>query len=153
MSVRIQDFVKFAEVIQKSLDNRSRVFVIGNGGSYDNARCFADFYVGLVVMLVLRFADSYIDIAIEQTYENIISIVWARKPWRKDVLITLSGSGIENIIRAIDYTFGWCGCTWSDWKRWRRIERMATNIVVLQLNEWRQLGCSFVLWIFIDEVT
>ena len=101
-----KDFVKFAEVIQKSLDNRSRVFVIGNGGSYDNARCFARFLRRVGCNASTPFhEDSYIDIAIEQTYENIYFHSLERENLgEKDVLITLSGSGnSENIIRAIDY--------------------------------------------------
>lgn len=97
---------KLIEQVKITQTNKGRVFIIGNGGSYDNAR---------LISLLLRSnginadvpgsGQKYLEAGLSNGHDYIFeSTLNDQKLNEKDLVIAISGSGNSpNIIRAIEY--------------------------------------------------
>ena len=95
--------------LKQVIDNRhqeSRVFFMGNGGSFDNARLMAQLCRNQGIMAKTPgFSDDYFITAEKSGYETIYEVGLHQDILSsKDIVIGISGSGnSENILRALIY--------------------------------------------------
>jgi D-sedoheptulose 7-phosphate isomerase len=101
------------KALDKSVEKKSKIYIIGNGGSASTASHMAnDLSIGLKVKNIRNFnVESLADnsaictaIANDSGYENIFYTQILNKIHQDDVLIAISCSGnSQNIIKAVEY--------------------------------------------------
>lgn len=96
----------FVGELRRSLGGRGRVFLMGNGGSYDNALLLGQ----MMRRAGLRAStpghpEDYLPDAMRTSYAEIYRLALKHEsPDRRDLVIGISGSGnSENILRALEY--------------------------------------------------
>ncbi|MBF0275883.1 MAG: hypothetical protein HQK84_11700 [Nitrospinae bacterium] len=105
LNIPEEPLISLAETI-KAAPKNSRIFFMGNGGSFDNAcYCSATMMKAGVLSNVPAMETGYSGIAVEEGYELIYKKGLELSGLTKDdIIIGLSGSGnSENICRALNF--------------------------------------------------